>query len=78
MTIVARQSQLFRILAAQHAFGHFGADSMFSSITRAGFFWPSLRADAQELVSEKARLAYPIRDGIPILLVDEARSLEEI
>jgi uncharacterized protein YbaR (Trm112 family) len=32
-------------------------------------------ADAQELISEKARLAYPIRDGIPIMLVDEARSL---
>ena len=35
-------------------------------------------AKAQELVSEKARLAYPIRDGIPIMLVDEARSLDEI
>jgi uncharacterized protein len=33
--------------------------------------------DAQELVSEQARLAYPIRDGIPIMLVDEARSLDD-
>jgi len=32
-------------------------------------------ADTQELICEKARLAYPIRDGIPIMLVDEARSL---
>ena len=33
-------------------------------------------AEAQELISDKAKLAYPIRDGIPIMLVDEARSLE--
>lgn len=31
---------------------------------------------AQELVSERAGLAFPIRDGIPIMLVDEARSLD--
>ena len=34
-------------------------------------------AARQELVSRPARLAYPIRDGIPIMLVDEARPLEE-
>ncbi|KQW27895.1 hypothetical protein ASE36_15575 [Rhizobium sp. Root274] len=32
--------------------------------------------EKNELVSEKARLAYPIRDGIPIMLVSEARKLE--
>ena len=32
---------------------------------------------ARELVSEKAKLAYPIRDGIPIMLVDEARKLDD-
>lgn len=31
----------------------------------------------QELVSKTARLAYPIRDGIPVMLEDEARRLEE-
>jgi uncharacterized protein YbaR (Trm112 family) len=32
-------------------------------------------AERQELVSEKAQLAYPIRDGIPIMLPSEARPL---
>ena len=29
----------------------------------------------QELISEAARLAYPVRDGMPIMLIDEAREL---
>ncbi len=36
-----------------------------------------LDATAQELVSRSARLAYPIRDGIPIMLETEARSLSD-
>ncbi|WP_245416362.1 Trm112 family protein [Microvirga sp. 17 mud 1-3] len=31
----------------------------------------------QELISRQAKLAYPIRDGIPIMLPEEARSLTE-
>lgn len=34
-------------------------------------------AERQELISKAAGLAYPIRDGIPIMLVDEARRLED-
>ncbi|WP_308916081.1 Trm112 family protein [Jannaschia sp. LMIT008] len=33
-------------------------------------------ADRQELVSKSAGLAYPIRGGIPIMLIDEARKLD--
>ncbi|MDG1335499.1 MAG: Trm112 family protein [Tateyamaria sp.] len=38
----------------------------------------TLRYDAarQELVSEAGNLAYPIRNGIPVMLVDEARKLD--
>ncbi|SMX38389.1 Trm112 family protein [Maliponia aquimaris] len=33
-------------------------------------------ADKQELISRAAGLAYPIRDGIPVMLQDEARRLD--
>ena len=34
-------------------------------------------AEAQELVSKAAHLAFPIRDGIPVMLVDEARRIDD-
>ncbi len=37
----------------------------------------SYDAARQELVSRAAGLAYPIRDGIPVMLVDEARKLDD-
>ena len=38
----------------------------------------SLRYDRekQELISDKAKLAFPIRDGIPVMLTDEAREID--
>ena len=33
--------------------------------------------DAQELISKAAGLAFPIRNGIPVMLVDEARVLDD-
>ena len=37
----------------------------------------SYDAQAQELISKPAGLAYPIRNGIPVLLIDEARKLDD-
>ena len=34
-------------------------------------------AEKQELISDQAGLAYPIRDGIPVMLTDEARALND-
>ena len=34
-------------------------------------------AERQELISKSANLAYPVRSGIPIMLIDEARTYEE-
>jgi len=33
-------------------------------------------SERKELISKKAKLAFPIRDGIPIMLVDEARKID--
>ncbi|MEM8851889.1 MAG: Trm112 family protein [Pseudomonadota bacterium] len=41
--------------------------------TRGPLTWD---AERQELLSKSAGLAYPIRGGIPIMLVDEARTLD--
>jgi uncharacterized protein YbaR (Trm112 family) len=43
-------------------------------VTRAELTYDPVR---QELVSRAARLAYPIRDGVPIMLPEEARKLDD-
>jgi uncharacterized protein len=43
-------------------------------VTRAVLTYDPVR---QELVSRAARLAYPIRDGVPIMLPEEARKLDD-
>lgn len=34
--------------------------------------------EAGELISKKAKLAYPIRGGVPIMLIDEARPIKKV
>ena len=41
-------------------------------VTRTPLRWDP---EAQELISEAAGLAYPVRDGIPVMIPEEARSL---
>jgi uncharacterized protein len=43
-------------------------------VTRAELTYDAAR---QELISRAARLAYPIRDGVPIMLSEEARKLDD-
>ena len=42
-------------------------------LTRTPLRWDR---EAQELVSDEAGLAYPVRNGVPVLLVEEARRLD--
>jgi uncharacterized protein YbaR (Trm112 family) len=42
-------------------------------VTRTALKWDEAR---KELVSEAAGLAYPVREGVPVMLVEEARRIE--
>ena len=59
--------------------GETGIDPRLLDILVCPLTKTTLRLDRErmELVSEAANLAYPIRDGIPVMLVEEARTLRE-
>jgi uncharacterized protein YbaR (Trm112 family) len=49
-------------------------DILVCPVSKAPLEW---RADRQELWCKSSRLAYPVRDGIPVMLEEEARPLSE-
>jgi uncharacterized protein YbaR (Trm112 family) len=48
-------------------------EALICPLTQGPLVWD---ADRRELVSKAARLAFPVRDGIPIMLATEARALD--
>jgi len=59
--------------AADHAFDPKLLEILVCPLTKTTLEYDR---DAQELISRAAGLAYPIRDGIPVMLADEARALD--
>ena len=49
-------------------------DILVCPVTKGSLKW---NPDTQELISRSARLAYPVRDAIPVMLEDEARVLSD-
>ena len=49
-------------------------DVLVCPLTRSALHYDRAR---QELISQQARKAYPVRDGVPIMLVEEARALND-
>lgn len=49
-------------------------DILVCPVSKAALEW---RADRNELWCKASRLAYPVRDGIPVMLEEEARTLSE-
>lgn len=49
-------------------------DILVCPVTKAPLVWDSRK---QELLCKASRLAYPVRDGIPVMLEDEARPLSD-
>lgn len=49
-------------------------DILVCPVSKAPLIW---NPEKQELVCKASRLAYPVRDGVPVMLEDEARTLTE-
>lgn len=49
-------------------------DILVCPVTKAPLVWD---ADRQELLCRASRLAYPVRDGVPVMLEEEARTLTD-
>ena len=49
-------------------------DVLVCPLTRSALYYDRVR---QELISQQARKAFPVRSGVPIMLVDEARDLDD-
>lgn len=60
-------------MTTENGFDRRMLEALVCPVTRARLTYD---AEAQELISKAAHLAYPIRNGIPIMLVDEARKLD--
>ena len=60
-------------MSDEHTFDRHMLEALVCPETRAPLAYDAAR---QELISRAAHLAYPIRDGIPVMLVDEARKLD--
>ncbi|MFP7672079.1 Trm112 family protein [Marivita sp. S0852] len=60
-------------MTTDHGFDRKMLEALVCPQTQARLEYDAAR---QELVSHAAHLAYPIRDGIPVMLIDEARDLD--
>lgn len=60
-------------MSDQHGFDRKMLEALVCPVTHAQL---SYDAEKQELVSKNSNLAFPIRNGIPVMLVDEARQLD--
>lgn len=59
--------------ASAQSFDRRMLEALVCPLTHGSLTWD---AERQELVSKGAKLAFPVRDGIPVMLVSEARSLD--